>query len=110
MTLNIYDLQDISVRPVTKKTSVIARADILIGGLRIHGIRIQKSQFTHPRFQEKIQIEPPSIPTGPYWMKVVYFEDKELWQAIEEKIYDEFRRLDLPYEPLMSVNPEEIPI
>lgn len=99
---------DILVRPIKKPSRVLATASLIVCScIEIHGYTISKSNEIHPRFQEKIWIQPPKS-GPPYWKKIAYISDKELWSKVEEQIYNEFLALKINFRN-EEVNLNEIP-
>lgn len=98
-------IEDITVHiKVTKnQKTVIAQATLTIcNAIEIHGFTISKSKETHSKFQEKIWIQPPRIP--PYWKKIVYIQNKQLWEDVEELIYTHFKQLNTQMEQKVDIN------
>ena len=105
----IYDTE-IQVRPTSQKSNVIAQAEVLFhGDLRVKGIRVLKSQLLHPRFHERITVQPPAYRNGFRWVEIFYVENKNLWIEIEAEIYKQFKALNINYEPLDEVSVDDIP-
>lgn len=106
------DQIEVFLKPI-KTGYDLASVSIIIGEvITIHGFRISKSQQIHPRFQEKIWIQPPKYRIGPYYKLLMYIDDNKLYSDLEEKIYNkfnqmkqggEFNRMD------ENVNPDDVP-
>lgn len=89
-------IDDIEVHiKISKNRTALAIATLHIcKEVIVHGFRVSKSNVMHPVLQEKIWIQPPS--TGaPYWKKIIFIENKNLWNEIEAKIYDAYHELKL---------------
>lgn len=88
--IDISDIE-IQIKLIKKQSNVLAQATlILLDTIEIHGFTISKSQVMHKRFQENIWIQPPKNRYGMFWKTIAYCRDEQLWQQIEEKIYDEY--------------------
>ncbi len=113
MTITIEDIE-VSIKPIRNPRTILAQATLTFGNLiEIRGFTISKSQHIHPKFQEKVWIQPPKIQAGVYWVKLVFIQDENLWASIEEKIYDKFRLKfgdTLTDENNEEINIDEIPI
>lgn len=76
------------------KGNLLANAHVCIdtefGIVTIKYLQIWKSNFRNPRLQEYINIEPPSIKVYGSKIFFVFFENKDKWYELEEKIYDQF--------------------
>lgn len=98
-SLTIDDF-DFYIKPLNS-SKVYAQVSIKIcDTIEIKGFTISSSTEMHARFQEYIWIQPPRIRMGgPKWIKIVFIDDKLLWEEIESKIYD-----------LYSTLPKKIPV
>lgn len=104
--ITIDDIK-ITIKKVKNSSNTLARATVAISDqVEIHGFTISKSKEIHNKFQEKIWIQPPR--TGrPYWVNIVFISDRELWEQVEESIYNKFHMLNLQVEN--EVNLDDIP-
>lgn len=103
--IDISDIE-IQIKLAKKPGNVLAQASVtFLESIEIHGFTISRSQHEHPKFQEKIWIQPPKIRVGIFWKKITWFQE-DLWVAIEEKIYDKYHLLRTAY----PQNNEEVDI
>jgi hypothetical protein len=74
--------------------NLIANANVVLqtdyGKVTVKGFCIWSSKFIHPRFQEEINITPPSAMRFGRSFPYVFFEDKTMWESLEEKIYNAY--------------------
>jgi DNA-binding cell septation regulator SpoVG len=63
---------------------------ILFGSWEEHGWKILKSNRVHPTFQEEIWIQSPSYKSFGEWKDIVFIDDRELYELVQEKIYDAY--------------------
>lgn len=117
------------------RPTLLAQAQVIFSDVvETKGWKIMPSNRMHPRFQEEIWIQAPSYPRGKVNGKEVYNEtvwinDRELYNQIEDKIYDAFcmkrnkedgekgvaeamkqdEEIDIP-ENLEDINPDDIPL
>lgn len=91
---------DIEVRLIlNNKPPMLARASVIFGKtVETHGWRVLISVEgkIHPRFQEKIWVQPPSYIAGREkngkikYNPLVWVANEKLYAAIEDKIYDAY--------------------
>lgn len=97
---NKIDISDIEIQIKLPKKhgNVLAQATlVLFEVIEIHGFTVSKSQVLHKKFQEQIWVQPPKIRYGVFWKTISYCRDENLWQQIEEKIYDKYCLLRSKY-------------
>lgn len=109
--MNQITIDDIEVQvKLSSNPKILAQALIkILGVIVIHGFTIQESQEVDPLFQEKIWIQPPRIKLGYYWKTILFIEDKQLWQALQAKIYNSYRTLKANNLPGVVVDVNDIP-
>jgi hypothetical protein len=86
--INIDEIE-IEIR-LNPKGEMLAQAQLSYRSLKIKGYRIMKSTYA----QEGIYIVPPSAKAGTGWIKLVRFEDPELWSKIENKILNDYQNTE----------------
>jgi hypothetical protein len=69
-----------------KLRSIIA---LDFGIFKIKGFRIMQSEHENRRGQ-KLWLVPPSYFSGGKYHPIFFMEDKKLWRALEDRIYDEY--------------------
>lgn len=88
------DLQDIKIKIKLLKEGgkTLAQASItLFDCWTEHGWRIMKSDHLHPILQEEIWIQSPCFRAGITWKEMVFVDNLELYEKLQEKIYDSYR-------------------
>lgn len=71
--------------------SLLATATVILDGvIETHGWRVMTSNKTHPRFQEFIWIQPPSILVNGKNRHALFINNEQTFQAFEDAIYDAF--------------------
>jgi sRNA-binding carbon storage regulator CsrA len=112
LSLTIDNIE-VFLKPI-KTGNDLASVSIIIGEeITIHGFRISKSQQIHPKFQEKIWIQPPKYRLGPFYKLLVFIHRKELYSELEEKIYDKFNQMKQRggFDRIdEDVNPDDVPL
>lgn len=79
---------------LSDKPNLKATVALGFGDLKIKGFRLSVSQHENERLEnESLYLQPPSIRVGPGFMKIIFIESKDLWHAIEKKVYDEYKSL-----------------
>lgn len=86
--INIDEIE-IEIR-LNPKGEMLAQAQLSYRSLKIKGYRIMKSTYA----QEGVYIVPPSAKAGAVWIKLVRFEDPELWSKIENKILNNYQNVE----------------
>jgi hypothetical protein len=85
---------DIEVRlKIINKPPMLAQAEVIIGtNVETKGWRVLQSVKgkLHPRFQEPLWVQPPCYRAGKQYKPLVYINDKKLYEAIENKIYNAY--------------------
>lgn len=104
-------IDDIEVQvKLSSNPKILAQASVrVLGVVVIHGFTIQESQEIDPLLQEKIWIQPPRIRQGFTWKVIAFLEDKLLWQALEEKIYNAYKSVKANVVPDILVDVNDIP-
>ena len=75
--------------PEAREKAVV---NITLGPFKVKGFRIQPSKYPNRR-GEYIWIAPPSYRSRKgQWHREFHCEDKDLWEEIEDKIYEEYNR------------------
>jgi hypothetical protein len=117
-----YHYEDENVKVsvfLINKDNIIARANISIKlntsyFITIKGFVIWKSEWIHPKFQEQLNITPPRIYRFGKWVDIVFFESKNDWILLEEKIYSAYLKAKLEKDNKLivneNINPDDIPI
>lgn len=107
----------IKIRFPKKDGKILARATIIVkttafGYIDLNGFIIWQSEHLHPLFQEAINITPPSIRKYAQYVKIVFVEEINKWQLLEQKIYDAYCLAKNSQVKKLSqdVDPEDIPI
>lgn len=87
---------DVKIKVLIKnKGKLLANANIAIetvtfGFITIKGFQIWSSTRFNERLQEAINITPPTKQAYGHFIQQVFFEDKDKWFGLEEKIYGVF--------------------
>ena len=129
-------IDDITIKiRILNRPWLLAQATIIFSDIiETKGWKILRSTKIHSRFQEEIWIQAPSFSKGvingkEVWDEIIWVNDKDLYNQIEEKIYNAFfakrnkengengmaeamkqkEEIDIP-ENLEDINPEDIPL
>lgn len=89
MAINIEEISIKCKFIEEKKLKAIITLDF--GDFVVRGFRISESEYEN-RQGEKLWLTPPSYLGGGRYHPMFFMPDKELWQRLEEKIWDEYRR------------------
>lgn len=88
---------DIKIKITLKdKPNLLANATVSLnttafGFVTIKGFTIWKSKYFNERLQEAINIKPPAqFAFGKYYPQV-FFESRDMWFDLEQKIYEAFK-------------------
>lgn len=115
-----YEDEDVKIIVfLNSKDNLIARVNISLklntsSFITIKGFVIWKSEWIHPKFQEQINFTPPRLYLYGKWSDIVFFEDKQKWFLLEEKIYLAYCKAKSEKDKKLiaseDINPDEIPI
>jgi len=90
-------IDDITIKiRMLNRPWLLAQATVIFFDiLETKGWKVLRSTKTHPRFQEEIWIQAPSFSKGvingkEVWDEIIWVNDKNLYNQIEEKIYNAF--------------------
>lgn len=90
MTIHKDDIK-IKIKLLESK-SLLAQATVIIFDVwEEHGWKVLKSDRIHPEFQEELWIQAPSYKVGGQWKELVFINDKDLFETVQERIYDAYR-------------------
>lgn len=109
-------IDDVSVKvKIVGSDKLLAQAQVIFGDLiETKGWRIMPSHVAHPKFQEKLWIQPPVYKAGFKWHPLVFVTDELLYGQIEEKIYNTYQsvRRNTPpdFKPTDQLSNEEAEI
>jgi len=70
-----------------KKTKAIITLDF--GDFVVKGFRISESNFENKE-GDKLWLTPPSYNGGGHWHPIFFMPDKDQWQKIEKRIFEEY--------------------
>lgn len=90
---NLICSNDISVKLVlTDQPYILARATVIfLDCIETHGWRVMPSRQMNHLFNEEIWIQAPSVLKGnKEWKEIVYINDKNAYETIQQKIYDAY--------------------
>ena len=130
--ITMITINDITIKiKMFNKPKLIAQATVIFSDIvETKSWKIMPSTKMHPRFQEEIWIQPPSYPRGRnIWGLTVWINDRDLYEQVEDKIYDAFcmtrnkesgeegvaeavkqdEEINVP-ENLEDINPDDIPL
>ena len=87
-------IDDIEIKlKIGNSKGLLARATVIICEcIEIHGWRICESKHIHKKFQEYIWIQPPSYRATTGWKPMAYINNRKLYDAIEEKMYNSYHQ------------------
>src|SRR5258706_1026998 len=109
--------EDLEIKiTATKSDKISAYAAVKIqttefGTITLKRFVIWKSEFVHPRFQEKINITPPRMRGRHGYLDILFFENKEQWERVEGRIYDAYHKGVIRYfGNEEKINPEDVPL
>ena len=115
-----YEDEDVKISIfLNAKDNIIARGNIALkintsDFITIKGFIIWKSKWIHPKFQEQINITPPRLYRYGKWTDIIFFENKNYWSTLEDKIYSAYLKTKSEKDDKLkvneNVNPNEIPI
>lgn len=104
--INSDDIK-IIIKLLDSKT-LLAQATLVFSDIwEEHGWKILKSDRIHPVFQEKLWIQAPSYMVGGQWKELIYINDRDLFDTVQEKIYDAYRIALSKKEGLESIKQTE---
>ncbi len=72
-------------------TATVSVSTVDFGYVTIKGFQVWKSENLNGRLQEYINITPPTTMIKGGRIYLIFFEDREKWYGLEERIYDAFR-------------------
>ncbi len=87
------NIDEISVKiKFTEKDKLKAIITLDFGNFVVKGFRVMGSEYENSR-GEKLWLMPPSYRDGGgHYHPIFFMPDKELWQRLEEKIWDEYKK------------------
>lgn len=89
MTITIDDIT-IKIR-LLKSETILAQATVILFDVwKEHGWKVLKSDRLHPQFQDYIWIQAPSYRFGGKYYEMAFIDDRKLYEALMEKIYDAY--------------------
>lgn len=78
--------------PTEPESGVLAVAIVSLGPIKIKGFKIQESDYLN-KHGDRIWISPPANRgRNGRFHDTVFIEDRDLWNEIEEEIYQEYKR------------------
>ena len=89
MTITI---DDITVKiKLLKSETILAQATVILFDIwKEHGWKVLKSDREHPKFQEYLWIQAPSYKYFGEWREIIFIDDRQLYEQVQEKIYDAY--------------------
>lgn len=88
------DIQDIKIKTKLLKQGgkTLAQASIVLFDCWTeHGWRIMTSEHLNPLLQEYVWIQSPCFRAGVTWKEMVFVDNKELYERLQEKIFDSYK-------------------
>lgn len=80
----------IKIKMLNSETLLAQATVILFDVWEEHGWKVLKSDRMHPVFQEEIWIQAPSYKKFGNWKELVFISERDLYDKLQEKIYDAY--------------------
>lgn len=94
---------------LSDKPNLKARAVVNFGEFTVKGFRLSVSEHESNNLdQEKLWLQPPSYLAGRKWQPVFFIENKDVWRALERKVYEEYKKCKLEKDKDFDIPWEEI--
>jgi len=78
--------------PANPESSVLAVAHVTLGPIKIKGFTVKQGQYLN-KHGDNIWIAPPcNRARNGKFFPTIYIEDEDLWNEIENEIYEEYKR------------------
>jgi DNA-binding cell septation regulator SpoVG len=113
MNITIHDIK-IKIK-LFQSEKLLAQATVIIDDIwEEHGWRVMKSDRYHPIFQEEVWVQAPSYQSYGKWREIVFINDRNLYERVQEKIYDAYHMAKTKEDGQKSikevVDPKDIPL
>lgn len=110
MTITINDIA-VKIK-LLKSETILAQATVILFDIwKEHGWKVLKSDRIHSQFQDYVWIQAPSYKLGGKYYEMAFVDDRKLYEALMEKIYDAYhlaRSKDPNYGVENPISTEEI--
>ena len=106
------DLEKIEVKvKVIEEKKLKAIISLNFGDFIVKGFRVAESKYANEK-GDNLWLTPPSYPDGGgRYHPIFYMPNKELWQQLEKKIWDEYyRQKDEHYKKRFDLSDGDVPI
>lgn len=102
------DISDISIKiKILSSDTIFAQATvILFDEWEEHGWKVLKSKKINDLYGEEVWIQAPSYKNGGIWKELVFVNNPQLFQAVQDKIYNAFKYARDKKEALSGENKE----
>lgn len=89
------DSSDIKIKiKLNSSATILAQATVILFDIwEEHGWKILNSNKTHEVFQDKVWIQSPSYNAYGKWRELVFIDDLDLYNSVQEKIYRAYKYL-----------------
>jgi len=89
MTITINDIT-VKIK-LLKSETILAQATVILFDVwKEHGWKVLKSDRLHSQFQDYVWIQAPSYKLGGKYCEMAFIDDRKLYEALMEKIYDAY--------------------
>lgn len=117
MSIHPNDIK-IKIKLINSPTILAQATVILYDVWEEHGWKILRSDRIHRVFQEEIWVQAPSYKTFGEWKELVFINERELYDKVQEKIYDAYHMArskkegqeSLKKDENEEINPRDIPL